>query len=130
MNIPEITNEIKSTQRVEDVAPAYVADRQPPGNGDARAARDAVQRHSAAQGDQESHNNSREALDKSIEEAEAHLVEHDVKLKFNVLEENETVQVEIVDPDGKTIRKIPDDDFIKLSKSLKNFERGILDQFS
>lgn len=130
MNIPEITNEIKSTQRVEDVAPTYVADRQPPGNGDARAARDAVQRHSAAQGDQESHNNSREALDKSIEEAEAHLVEHDVKLKFNVLEENETVQVEIVDPDGKTIRKIPDDDFIKLSKSLKNFERGILDQFS
>lgn len=117
MNVPEITNEIKSTQRVEDVAPAYVADKQPPGNGDARAARDAVQKHSAAQGDRESQTHSREALNQSIEDAEAHLVKHDVKLKFNVLEENDTVQVEIVDPDGKTIRKIPDDEFIKLSKS-------------
>lgn len=130
MNIPEFTTEIKPTQRAETVAPASVADRQPPGNGDARAASEAVQRHSAAKGDTESRNHSREDLDRIIEEAEKQLEKHDVTLKFNVLEENDTVQVEIVDPDGKTIRKIPDDELIKLSKSLKNFDRGFLDQIS
>ncbi|WP_285904941.1 flagellar protein FlaG [Pseudodesulfovibrio pelocollis] len=50
-----------------------------------------------------------------------------VKLKFNIIEDNDTVQVEIVNGEGKTIRKIPSDDMIKLSKSLENLERGFLD---
>ena len=130
MNIPEITNEIKPTQRTENVASAYAVDRQPPGDGDRQAASDAVQRHSAAQGEKEPQNFTREDLDKLIEDAEKQLEKHDVKLKFNILEEDDTVQVEIVDPDGKTIRKIPDDDLIKLSQSLKNLDRGFLDQVS
>ncbi|MFH1912842.1 MAG: flagellar protein FlaG [Pseudomonadota bacterium] len=52
---------------------------------------------------------------------------NNVKLKFNIIEDNNTVQVEIVNGEGKTIRKIPSDDMIKLSKSLENLERGFLD---
>jgi len=51
-------------------------------------------------------------------------------LKFNVLEENDTIQVEIIDSDGKTIRKIPEDDLLKLSESLKNLGKGFLDKVS
>ena len=65
-----------------------------------------------------------------IAEAEEHLEAKNIKLKFNVLENNDTIQVEIVDSDGKTIRKIPDDDLLKLTKSLKNLGQGFLDKMS
>ena len=48
---------------------------------------------------------------------EDQLANNNVKLKFNVLDESNTIQVEILDSDGNTIRKIPGDDLVKLSKS-------------
>ncbi|WP_316900624.1 flagellar protein FlaG [Pseudodesulfovibrio indicus] len=71
---------------------------------------------------------TREELDTIIAEAEQALDSNDVKLKFNVLENNDTIQVEVIDSNGKTIRKIPEDDLIKLTKSLKNLGQGFLDE--
>lgn len=130
MNIPEISNELKQGLRSESMVPAQSVDRSHIRNGSNRVAPDAIQKLSAAQGDKSSHNFSKEELNAIIEDAEKQLEKNDVKLKFNVLEENDTVQVEILDAEGKTIRKIPGDDLLKLSKSLKNLERGFLDKIS
>ncbi|MUM78467.1 flagellar biosynthesis protein FlaG [Pseudodesulfovibrio sp. F-1] len=70
---------------------------------------------------------SREEVAILAAEMEKTLEANNVKLKFNIIEENDTIQVEIVNGEGKTIRKIPSDDMIKLSKSLENLERGFLD---
>jgi len=131
MNIPDITNEIKSGIRSESVAPTQSVDRTYDRDGSVSVAPDAVQKQSGAKKEEEqSQNFSREEVDTLIKDAESQLEKNDVKLKFNVLEENDSVQVEIVDSDGKTIRKIPDDDLLKLTKSLKKLDRGFLDETS
>lgn len=128
MNIPEISNEMKQGVRSESVTPAQSADKPHAENRPDRLNPEAVYKQSSAQGEKNSPNFSKEDLTKLVEETEKQLDKNDVKLKFNVLEENDTVQVEIVDAEGKTIRKIPGDDLLKLSKSLKNLERGFLDE--
>ena len=130
MNIPEVVNELKQSLRSESVALAQSVDRSHIRDGSTKVPLDAVQKQSRAQGDKQSRNFSREDMNALIDDAQKQLDKSDVKLKFNVLEENDTVQVEIVDAEGKTIRKIPGDDLLKLSKSLKNLERGFLDKVS
>lgn len=130
MNIPEISNDMKQGLRSESVTSAQAVDRSQVRNGSVRPANDAVQKTSSAQEDKQSSNLSKDKLETLVKDAENILEQNDVQLKFNVLQEDDTVQVEIVDADGKTIRKIPGDDLLKLSKSLKNLERGFLDEVS
>ena len=129
MNIPEITNDVKQGTRSESFAPVQAPDR-PPGNSDSvRIPSEAVNRHGEADSRQ-SRNFSRETIESLVSDTEDQLATNNVKLKFNVLEEDNTIQVEILDSDGNTIRKIPGDDLVKLSKSLKNLDRGFLDKIS
>lgn len=129
MNIPEITNEVKQGLRSENPVPAETVDKPPVQDGTSVHA-EAVQKLEKTQADADSSNFSKEELNTLIEEAQEQLDANNVKLKFNVLEEADTVQVEIIDGEGKVIRKIPDDDLVKLSKSLKNFGQGFLDTVS
>ncbi len=128
LNIPEVTIEMKQDLRSESVGQAKAMGRPPIEGGQEKAPVDAVNRHSEAEADKQSDNHTREQLDSMLAEVEEHFAANNVKLKFNVLEENDTIQVEIVDADGKTIRIIPDDDLLKLSESLKNLGKGFLDE--
>ena len=134
MNIPEVTIEMKQELRSENAVKATTLNKQPVQEGSRLPRVDAVSQHSEAQSDKQSEkqpdNFSREELDSVIAEVEEHFATNNVKLKFNVLEENDTIQVEIIDSDGKTIRKIPDEDLLKLSESLKNLGKGFLDEVS
>lgn len=130
MNIPEITNALRQEPRSESVAKAHSVDRSQVRDGTAQAHHNAVQKQDDAEKDKQSSTLSKEKLNELIADVEEQLEKNDVSLKFNVLEENDTVQVEIVDGAGKTIRKIPDDDLLRLSKSLKNLDRGFLDKTS
>lgn len=128
MDIPEIRNELKQNVRSENVAAARDVDRLV--RDGTKTDREVVSKRDNASREKQSQHFSKEQLDTIIHEAEKHLANKDVKLKFNVIEEADKVQVEIVDGDGKTIRKIPDDELLKLSDSLKKLERGFLDEVS
>jgi len=130
MNIPEISIDVKQELRSENVTSAKAVDKPPAQHEKTEMRIDAVNGANESSTDKQSDGYTKEELTALIAEAEKHLETNDVKLKFNILEENDTVQVEIVDSDGKTIRKIPDDDLVKLSQSLKNFGQGFLDTVS
>ncbi|WP_207263596.1 flagellar protein FlaG [Desulfovibrio sp. Huiquan2017] len=126
MNFPMMNIDRKEELRSESVGSAAIAQKPP-----AREWRnDEVMAQDETQSDKQSDSFSREELENLISEAEEHLEAKNVKLKFNILENNDTVQVEIVDSNGKTIRKIPDDELIKLTKSLKDLGQGFLDRMS
>jgi flagellar protein FlaG len=121
--------DMKQELRSESVVPASAVQRTPVHDGSARRD-DAVMAKDEAQSDKRSDTPTREELETLITEAEKHLESKDIKLKFNVLENNDTIQVEVVDSDGKTIRKIPEDELLKLTKSLKSLGQGFLDKMS
>ncbi len=127
MNIPKISNEINQEIRSDKIIQAKEV-----GNikQDAKVSSDAINGSNRLLAGQESKGFSMEKLDSLVTETEKHLEANNVKLKFNLVEESNTVQVEIVDSFGKTIRKIPGDDLIKLSESLKNLGQGFLDKIS
>jgi flagellar protein FlaG len=129
MNILDISNDVKQSIRSENAATAEAMARSVRSNVEPTGP-NAVQKQDSDQQDKHSQKFTREELDTLIQEAEEHLANNDVKLKFNVSEEDDAIQVEIVDGSGKTIRKIPEDDLLKLSKSLKDLERGFLDKVS
>lgn len=127
MNIPEMNIDMKQGLRSESGAPAKAAqiqsDRQDLYRRDAPGmARTGSKAETVGP--------TREELDAVIAEAEEFLNSNNVKLKFNVLENNDAIQVEVIDSNGKTIRKIPEDDLIKLTKSLKNLGQGFLNEVS
>lgn len=130
MNIPEITIDMKQDLRSESVAQAKAVGRSPAQETSSQPPVDAVQRNRGAQPDKQAESFSAEELNSMLAQAEENFASNDVKLKFNVLQENDTIQVEIIDSDGKTIRKIPEDDLLKLSESLKNLGKGFLDKVS
>lgn len=130
MNIPEITSDMKQDPRSESVVRAQAVERPPAREALSQPPSKAAIRQETAHPEKQSETFSREKLDSLLSEVEEHFASNDVKLKFNVLEENGTIQVEIIDSDGKTIRKIPEDDLLKLSESLKNLGKGFLDQLS
>jgi flagellar protein FlaG len=129
MNIPVMNIDMKQDSRSESVVQGRAVPKQDAPDGSIPR-NDTVMAQSKAQADRQSENPTREELDTLIAEAEEHLKANNVKLKFNVLENNDTIQVEVVDSEGKTIRKIPDDELIKLTKSLKDLGQGFLDRMS
>jgi len=129
MDIPVMNTDIKQGLRSESVVPARAVQKPPAPDGSAWRD-DVVMERDKAQTDRQSANPTREELNTLIAETKEHLESKNIKLKFNILENNDTIQVEIIDADGKTIRKIPEDDLLKLTKSLKNFGQGFLDKIS
>lgn len=129
MNFPMMNIDRKEELRSESVGSAAIAQK-PPARDAREWGNDEVMAQDETQSDKQSDSFSREELENLISEAEEHLEAKNVKLKFNILENNDTVQVEIVDSNGKTIRKIPDDELIKLTKSLKDLGQGFLDRMS
>lgn len=126
MNIPDVINELKYGTSSESRGLAQAVERPPAsGTSDVRESSDISGKHNQSE---ESRQLRRDEVEALVNDMQSRLEDRNVKLKFNVLEENDTVQVEIVDSDGKTIRKIPDDDLLKLSKSLKNLDRGFFDE--
>ena len=130
MDIPRINTDMKQDMRSESVVQAKAMDRPPVQETKSRHPVDTVNRSDMVQPDKQSPKISEEELNAMLSQVEEHFANNNVKLKFNVLEENGTVQVEIIDSDGKTIRKIPDDDLLKLTESLKNIGKGFLDKVS
>jgi len=128
MNIPESTNEIRQGIRSESAYPATASDRPPGQERSSRGSSDAADGNKT--GDSTPQALSREEAAGIVSDIESKLANSNVQLKFNVLEENDTVQVEIQDSEGKTIRKIPSDELVKLSNSIKNLDRGFLDETS
>ena len=73
----------------------------------------------------------RETAQQVADDAQKEMDRQGVKLSFNVQEDNETVQVEVRDTEtGKVVRKIPADEVIKLSESIKQFAGRFLDKTS
>ncbi len=128
MNIPEITIDMKQDLRSESAAQAKAMGSPPVRETSEKPPTDAVGRQSEAHSDRQRERFSEDELNAALSRAEEHFAANNVKLKFNVLEENGTIQVEILDSDGKTIRKIPEDDLLKLSESLKDLGKGFLDK--
>lgn len=130
MDIPKISTDMEQRLRSESATSAKAVDNPPAPDKKTEHRIDAVNAAENTGPDRQSTGYSREELNELIADAEEHLEANDIKLKFNILEENETVQVEIVDSKGKTIRKIPEDDLLKLSRSLKDFGQGFLNMVS
>ena len=128
MNIPESINELRQGTRSESAYPASASDRPPGQERSSRASSDAAGIKDVSGSTPQSV--SRKEAEGLVSDIESKLQNTNVQLKFNVLEENDTVQVEIQDSEGKTIRKIPSDELVKLSSSLKNLDRGFLDEIS
>ncbi|MDD3313302.1 flagellar protein FlaG [Pseudodesulfovibrio sp.] len=126
MNVPESVIETRQGASSESVFPAKAADRPPGQDRNNRSESDGA----GASGAASAKGVSRETVNTLVSEMETRLEQNNVQLKFNILEEDDSVQVEIIDGDGKTIRKIPSDELVNLSKSLKNLDRGFLDEIS
>ncbi|MFW5488832.1 MAG: flagellar protein FlaG [Desulfovibrio sp.] len=61
-------------------------------------------------------------------ELEDSLASHGLKLKFKVDEKTDILQVEVLDSTtGKTVRKLPPDNLLQLTASIKELSRGLLD---
>lgn len=66
---------------------------------------------------------------KSLRSAKDLLAERGVDLDFNLVGDDEQLQVEVRDPrSGKLIRKLPPDELIKLSESLDQLSGVMVDQ--
>jgi flagellar protein FlaG len=127
MNFSEISNDMRQGLRSESVAQAQARVRAPSGEAGSGAVSQAVGKGEGNTLADRPHTLSKEEATALAADIEKVLEANNVKLKFNILEENDTVQVEIVNGEGKTIRKIPSDDMIKLSKSLESLDRGFID---
>ena len=72
---------------------------------------------------------SRESAQKLVREAGRYFHDQGVNLHFKLLEDSNAVQVEVVDAQSrKVIRKIPEDEVVKLSAALKRMAKGVLDR--
>ncbi|MBG0789382.1 MAG: flagellar protein FlaG [Desulfovibrionaceae bacterium] len=131
MNIPEIsTTAIKQSVRSESAAQAKAIGRLSVREDSSQTSIDVVNRQDSSSSDRQPATFSEKELNSMLSEMEEHFASNNVKLKFNVIEDNGTIQVEILDSEGNIIRKIPEDNIIKLSESLKNLGNGFLDKMS
>jgi flagellar protein FlaG len=73
---------------------------------------------------------SREEAEKLSKQAEQYFGDKGVKLHFKVLNDGGgDVQVEMLDASSqKVIRKIPQDELVTLSESIKRMSKGVLDK--
>ncbi|MGE4292123.1 MAG: flagellar protein FlaG [Desulfovibrio sp.] len=63
-----------------------------------------------------------EGVQRMLDEAQSKLEMHGVSLRFKLNQESGSVQVEVRDPStDKVIRKIPEDELLRLSSHIKDF---------
>lgn len=71
----------------------------------------------------------RETVLELVRQAEENLAERGVALKFKVNEDADSIQVEVREAGSeKVIRKIPADEVVQLSKSIKDMAGQLLDK--
>ncbi|MBU1248215.1 MAG: flagellar protein FlaG [Proteobacteria bacterium] len=71
----------------------------------------------------------RQTVETIVQKAQEQLSAKGVALTFNIQEDNESIQVEVRDAkSGKVIRKIPDDEMLKLSESIKDMAGVLMDK--
>ncbi|MEF2146336.1 MAG: flagellar protein FlaG [Desulfovibrionaceae bacterium] len=71
----------------------------------------------------------RDTVERMLHEAQEEMEKRGVELHFKLSEEADTVQVEVRDPqNGKVIRKIPEDELVRLSANIKGFAGAFLDR--
>lgn len=71
----------------------------------------------------------KESVERLVFEVEEHLAQKGIALTFHVEEDSDTIQVEVRDAESnKVIRKIPDDELIRLSKSIKDMAGVFMDK--
>jgi flagellar protein FlaG len=124
MNFSEISSDVRQGVRPEGTPSPKAAGRPPARDPGTRDTPNTHDQNGTAESGRPLTREETTALAANMQKT---LDANNVKLKFNILEEDDTVQVEILNGEGKTIRKIPSDDMIKLSKSLENLDRGFLD---
>lgn len=129
MNIPEIKNDVKPPARTTEHKAV-------PQEEKALAQRSDALEHQAVEKIEKTedgrHPQSRfdkEKVRQVADKMESELAEQNLKLRFNVIEENKTIQVEVRDAENKVIKKIPADDMVKLAKSIrKHFQGSFVDK--
>lgn len=129
MNIPEIKNELKPPARGEE-SKAIHAEARLSAEGAKTHDLHAVGKLEKTADQEKQHSRlNREKAEQIAHKAEAELAAKNLKLKFNVIEESNTIQVEVRDANDKVIKKIPADDIVKLSKSIrKHFQGSFVDK--
>lgn len=71
----------------------------------------------------------RKSIEKVLAEAEQSLAEKGVALKFSISEDSDDLQVEVRDAgSNKVIRKIPTDEVVRLSQSIKDMSGVFMDK--
>jgi flagellar protein FlaG len=80
-------------------------------------------------GEEKARTGREQASEKEYASLEDSLSAHGLRLKFNVDEKTDIMQVEVIDSEsGKTVRKLPPDELLHLSASIKELSRGLLDR--
>ena len=71
----------------------------------------------------------KQTVEKLIKSAQDYFQNKGVSLHFKVLEDTHQVQVEMVDEQSKkVIRKMPQDELVKLADNMKRLAKGVLDR--
>lgn len=95
----------------------------------ARHAEEKIRQALGASGQKQDGPLSPENAQKLMAEAGKHFQEQGINLHFKLLEDSNDVQVELVDAGSrKVIRKIPQDEVVKLNGTLKRLAKGVLDK--
>jgi len=92
-------------------------------------AREQRQEHTATVSPKRDTNEERKALEQYLGDVKDRLVKNNVELKFTFHDDTGDLQVELINADNeKVVRKIPPDELIKLSSSLKEMAGAFLDR--
>lgn len=71
----------------------------------------------------------RQDVEKLIKNAQDYFQNKGVSLHFKVLDDSDQVQVEMVDASSKkVIRKMPQDELVKLADNMKRLAKGVIDR--
>ena len=125
MNIPEVKLDIMQDFRKEGTS--IVTSQERAVISALKERPEAVQKLDKAESDSSRKSFTKAEMAAMVKDIESKLQSKEVQLKFNVIEESDTIQVEVLNAEGKVIRKIPEDAMVKLSQSLKDLARGFLD---
>lgn len=117
--------QLQEIQRASAYSSSVPGDAKQTNAGNHRASGTAVERpdeQSAASVD-------RETVQKVLEDTQQHLHERGVDLKFRIDQDSGDIQVELVNKENeKIVRKIPADEVLKLSNSLKEMAGAFLNR--
>jgi flagellar protein FlaG len=122
MNIQAIDQPKDVAVQATEAERAVTASKQPEEKSQTTTA--ATDKNSAAQKQTEA-----QSPEKVVAQAQSYFNDKGVSLRFKVLDDTNDIQVEVVnDNNSKVIRKIPQDEIVKLSENLRKQAKGVLDK--